>query len=99
MISVPARSILSKGVAVTTDRCRLGDAELLGNLLGGIEQSEKRAASAHARARFGSNADLCSNEAQTEDEMAERYRGVAKDVFGIAFPGVDPQRFAQLVFP
>jgi len=99
MIAVPARAILSKGVPITVDRCRLGDAELMGNLLTGIEQSEKRAAAAHTRARFGSNADLAASEAQSEEEMAERYREVAKDVFGIAFPGLDPSRFARLVFP
>lgn len=99
MIPVPARAILSKGVPVTADRCRVGDAELMGNLLSGIEQSEKRAAAAHARARFGSNVDLAANEAQAEEEMAERYREVAKDVFLIAFPGLDPSRFAKLVFP
>ena len=99
MNMMPARAILSKGVPVTADRCRLGDAELMGNLLTGIEQSEKRAAAAHARARFGSNADLAATEAQGEEEMAERYRDVAKDVFVIAFPGLDPGRFARLVFP
>lgn len=99
MTMMPARAQLSKGVPVTADRCRLGDAELMANLLDGIEQSEKRAAAAHARARFGSNVDLAANEAQTEEEMAERYRDVAKDVFVIAFPGLDPNRFARLVFP
>jgi hypothetical protein len=99
MISVPARAILSKGIPVSADRCRLGDAELMGNILTGIEQSEKRAASAHARARFGSNADLAADEAQAEEEMAERYRDVARDIFGITFPGLDPSRFARLVFP
>ncbi len=102
----PARAILARGVGqpaarvpLASDRCRQGDAELLGHLLSGIEEADRKSATAHARARFGANADLQAGEAQAQDELAERYRGVAKDVFGIAFPGVDPARFVRTVFP